>query len=52
MRDINKPKKSLVTIEVNNSRVVQSRIKNNDNPTENQLKFLHQWEQKVLKGAA
>ena len=52
MRNIKKPNKSLVTIEVNNNRVVQSRIKNNYNPTESQLKFLHQWEQKVLKGAA
>lgn len=52
MRDINKQDKSLVTVEVKNNQVVQSRIKNNMNPNEKQLQFLNKWEQKVLKGAA
>lgn len=52
MRDINKPKKSLVTIEVKNNRVVQSRIKNNDDPNKKQLEFINKWEQEVLKGVA
>lgn len=52
MRDIKKPKKSLVTVEVKNNRVVQSRIKNNDDPDEKQIQFLQKWEQNVLKGVA
>ena len=52
MRDINKPKKSLVTIEVKNNSVVQSRIKNNDDPNKKQLEFINKWEQEVLKGVA
>ena len=52
MRDVNKPKKSLVTVEVKNNRVVQSRIKNNNEPNENQIQFLQNWEQNVLKSAA
>lgn len=52
MRDINKPKKSLVTIEVKNNSVVQSRIKNNDDPNQKQLEFINKWEQEVLKGVA
>ena len=51
MRNVDSPKKSLVTVEVNDNRVVQSRIKNNKLPTEQQLRFLKKWEQKVLKGA-
>ena len=47
-----KIKKSLVTVEVKNNKVIQSRIKNNDDPNKNQLAFLNEWEQKVLKGAA
>ena len=52
MRDIKKQDKSLVTVEVKNNRVVQSRIKNNKDPNEKQIKFLEKWEQKVLKKAA
>jgi hypothetical protein len=52
MRKVDKPKKSLVTVEVKNNKVVQSRIKNNALPTEQQLKFLKNWEQNVLKGVA
>lgn len=52
MRDIKKQDKSLVTVEVKNNRVVQSRIKNNKDPNEKQIKFLEKWEQKVLRKAA
>lgn len=52
MRDIKNQNKSLVTVEVKNSKVVQSRIKNNDAPNEKQLQFLYKWEQNVLKGVA
>ena len=52
MRNIKNPKKSLVTIEVRNNTIVQSRIKNNNQPTENELKFLKEWEQNILKGVA
>ena len=52
MREVDKPKKSLVTVEVKNNEVVQSRIKYNNNPSEKQLEFLRKWENKVLKGVA
>lgn len=51
MRDINKQKKSLVTVEVRHNKVVQSRSKNNSSPNETQQKFLNKWEQEVLKAA-
>ena len=52
MRDIQNPKKSLVTVEVKNNEIVQSRIKNNNDPNEKQLQFLYKWENTILKGAA
>lgn len=52
MRDVNKQKKSLVTVEVIDNKVVQSRTKNNNDPNEKQLQFLRKWENEVLKGAA
>ena len=52
LRNAKNIKSSLVTVEVKNNKVVQSRIKNNDDPNETQLAFLNEWEQKVLKGAA
>ncbi len=52
MRDVKKADKSLVTVEVRRNKVVQSRIKNNSSPNEKQIKFLNNWEEKVLKGAA
>lgn len=52
MRDISNKDKSLVTVEVQENRIVQSRKKYNREPSENQMKFLRQWEKKVLKGAA
>lgn len=52
MRDIKSQDKSLVTVEVKNNAIVQSRIKNNNDPNEKQLKFLYSWENSILKGAA
>lgn len=52
MRDVKEPDKSLVTVEVNGNKIVQSRIKYNNLPTNEQQKFLEKWEQKILKGAA
>ena len=52
MRTLDKPKKSLVTVEVQDNEIVQSRIKNNNNPNEKQIQFLQKWEQNVLKEAA
>lgn len=52
MRDIKKPKESLVTVEVKNNKIVQSKIKYNDNPNENQLIFLKEWEKNVLRKVA
>ena len=48
MRYIKSPKKSLVTVEVKNNKVVQSRIKNNQLPDESEMKFLRNWETKIL----
>ena len=52
MRDIKKPKKSLVTVEVKNNKVVQSRIKYNNDPNKTQLNFLKTWEDNVLSKVA
>ena len=52
MRNITNIRKSLVTVEVQENEVIQSRIKNNKKPNKEQLNFLNKWEQKVLKGVA
>lgn len=52
MRTIDRPKKSLVTVEVKNNKIVQSRIKNNNEPNKKQVQFLQKWEQNILKKAA
>ena len=52
MRKISEPNKSLVTVEVRNNEIVQSRIKNNNLPNEKQMEFLKKWQQNVLKGVA
>ena len=49
MRSLKNINKSLVTVEVRNNKVVQSRIKGNLNPNENELKFLQEWENKILQ---
>lgn len=52
MRKANKPTESLVTVEVVKNKVVQKRIKHNENTTEKQDKFLKTWERKVLNRVA
>ena len=49
MRLLCNKNKSLVTVEVKNNEVVQSRIKYNDPPTEEQKLFLEKWQQNVLQ---
>lgn len=48
MRLVSNMNKSLVTIEVKDNKVVQSRIKNNHNPSKEQLSFIKKWEKKFL----
>lgn len=47
MRLLSNIEKSLVTIEVNNNKVVQSRVKNNKRPNKEQLLFIKTWEKKL-----
>ena len=47
-----KPRKSLVTVEVKNNKIVQSRLKYNNSPNEKQLKFLRDWEKNILNKVA
>ena len=49
MRLISDPNKSLVTIEVRNNKVVQQRIKNNQDTTKQQKKFIDLWEKRILQ---
>ena len=51
MREISDVDKSLVTVEVKDKDIVQARIKHNDDPNEEQLKFLDLWKTKVLNNA-
>ena len=44
--------KSLVTIEVKNNKVIQSRTKNNNTTNKEQQKFIKQWENIVLQKIA
>ena len=48
MRELDRQNKSLVTVEVRNGVVVQSRAKNNSLPNEEQQKFLDIWQKKIL----
>lgn len=50
MRLITDKNKSLVTVEVQNNKIVQKRTKNNQQTTKEQDKFLDMWERKILKG--
>lgn len=52
MRNNKTPDKSLVTIEVKNNNIVQSRTKNNYTPNESEKNFLKKWENNVLKRVA
>ena len=51
MRKNETPDKSLVTIEVQDGKIMQSRLKHNANPNDTQKKFLQKWENEVLKAA-
>lgn len=51
MRNKKEPDKSLVTVEVNHNKIVQSRTKFNNKVNASQKKFLEQWENKILKAA-
>lgn len=48
MRLVSSQDKSLVTIEVRNGVVVQSRTKNNNFPTKEQQSFINQWSKRLL----
>lgn len=49
MRLLKKKNKSLVTVEVKDNEVVQSRVKYNYSPKEIQLLFLKKWQEKILQ---
>ena len=51
MREISDVDKPLVTVEVKDKDIVQARIKYNDDPNEEQLKFLDLWKTKILNNA-
>lgn len=51
LRNIKTPNKSLVTVEVRDNKVVQSRLINNKPVEENQEKWLNRWQKKILKGS-
>ena len=51
MRKNETPDKSLVTIEVKDGKIAQSKLKNNADPNDTQKKFLQKWEKEVLKAA-
>lgn len=52
MRRLEKENKSFITVEVNGKRVVQKRAKGNHEPGKDESRFLQEWENRVLKGAA
>ena len=49
MRQVDNQEKSLVTVEVKNNEVVQSRIKYNEQPNAIQLLFLKKWQEQILQ---
>lgn len=51
LRNINKPEKSLVTVEVCNGKIRQERQKYNKDTTKAQKNFLEKWENEVLNAA-
>lgn len=51
MRENTTPSKSLVTVEVKNNKVVQSRIKHNRDVNKSQQRFLEKWEDEILNAA-
>jgi len=51
MREIDRPDKSLVTVEVKENKVVQSRIKYNNAVNKTQKQFLDIWQETILNAA-
>lgn len=51
MREIDRPDKSLVTVEVQDNKVVQSRIKHNNAVNKTQKQFLDIWQETILNAA-
>jgi len=51
MRTLKEPEKSLVTVEVKNNKIIQSRVKNNKNANKIQARFLEKWKNEVLNAA-
>lgn len=51
MREKKTPEKSLVTVEVKNNKVVQSKIKYNKDVNRSQKNFLGKWENQILNAA-
>ena len=49
MRLLSRKNKSLVTIEVKDNIVVQSKIKNNNSCSKEQLLFINEWQNTILK---
>lgn len=49
MRLLKNRKKSLVTIEVRNNKIIQKRIRDNDPPSMEENEFLEIWQEKVLQ---
>lgn len=48
MREKQNLEKSLVTIEVNNKKIVQARVKYNELPSDELCEILHKWEQNLI----
>ena len=52
LRKLENPKKSLVTIEVNDKQIIQKEQKNHGDLSEEQLKILNYWEENIIKKVA
>ena len=52
LRKLKNPKKSLVTIEVNDKQIIQKEQKNHEDLSEEQLKILNYWEENIIKKVA
>jgi len=52
LRELGNTKKSLVTVEVKNKKIVQREAKHHERPEAEQLKMLSHWENKVLSKVA
>ena len=48
MREKKEPNKSLVTIEIKNNKIVQAKIRFNENPNKEEMNILKIWEEKLI----